>query len=154
MICWITKPTRPILSLKKRILNRRLWPAAVWAIFILVLTGTPGEYIPRVTSFWEWLSPDKVVHVFTFALLTFLILSGSLQQYLDSQRRYLYVVVAVGFSLAYGLLTEVLQTHVWIGRHGNAYDFIADGIGAFAGWLAFVIMYGKKIKNYANTNQD
>ena len=135
-------------------LIRKLWPAIVWALFILILTGTPGKYIPSVTSFWDWLKPDKFVHVVTFALLSFLILNGLLQQYLESNRRYLIVLVAVGITLAYGLLTEVLQAYVFIGRDGNAYDFIADSIGALIGWLGFAIIYGKKIKTYSNTNQD
>ena len=69
-------------------------------------------------------------------------------------RRYLFIAGAVGFSLAYGLLTEVLQAHVFIGRHGNAFDFMADSIGALLGWIAFMLYRGKKINNYANTNQD
>jgi VanZ family protein len=135
-------------------LIRKLWPAFVWALFILILTGTPGEYIPKVSTFWEWLKPDKIVHVGTFAVLSFLILHGLLPQYLSSQKRYLFVVLAVGCSLAYGLLTEVLQVHVFIGRHGNVYDFLADSLGAFVGWLGFTVVYRKKIRNYTNTSQD
>jgi VanZ family protein len=65
-----------------------------------------------------------------------------------------FVTVSIGVALAYGLLTEVLQAYVFTGRNGNAYDFFADGIGAFIGWLAFKIVYGKKIKTYSNKNQD
>ena len=133
---------------------RKLWPAFVWALVILILTGTPGDYIPSVRSFWDWLAIDKTVHIATFAMLSFLILHGLLTQYLASKRRYLYVIGAVGFSLAYGLLTEVLQAYVFTGRDGNAFDFYADTLGALLGWALFVIYYGKKIKTYTNTNQD
>lgn len=125
---------------------RKLWPAIVWALFILVLMGTPGNYFPSVNSFWDWISPDKIVHVFVFGTLSFLILRGLLPQYIASSRRYVFVIWAVGLALAYGLLTEVLQAHVFVGRNGNAFDFYADGIGAFVGWLGFMIVYGKKIK--------
>ncbi len=125
-----------------------------WAIIILIITGLPGNYIPQVSSFWEWLSYDKIVHVGVFAILSFLILHGMLQQYLSGNHRYLFVVGAVGFSLAYGLLTEVLQAHVFIGRDGNAYDFYADSIGAFCGWFIFSYAYRKKIKTFSSTNQD
>jgi VanZ family protein len=133
---------------------RRLWPAIIWAVFILVVTGMPGKYIPRVTTFWEQLSPDKIVHLGVFAILSFLILHGLLKQYLVSNHRYLFVAGAVGFSLVYGLVIEVLQAHVFIGRHGNAYDFYADAIGAFCGWMVFSMIYQKKIKTFSNTNQD
>ena len=133
---------------------RNLWPALIWVIIILFVTGTPGKYVPEVSSFWEWLSIDKIVHVAVFGILSFLILQGLLQQYLVSSRRYLFVAAAVGFSLAYGLLTEVLQTHVFIGRHGNVYDFYADTLGAFSGWLLFGFVNKKKINAFSNTNQD
>jgi VanZ family protein len=114
----------------------------------------PGSYVPAIRSFWSWLSYDKIVHVGVFAILTFLILYGFRQQYLESKKRYLFVTGAVTVSLAYGLLTEVLQAHVFIGRDGNAYDFFADSLGAVAGWLVFSYVYRKKISTYANTNQD
>ena len=133
---------------------RNLWPAIVWAIIILVITGVPGSYVPAVRSFWAWLSYDKIVHVGVFAIFTYLILYGFRQQYLESKKRYLFVVPAVIVSLAYGLLTEVLQAHVFIGRDGNAFDFYADSLGAIAGWIVFSFVHRKKIRTYANTNQD
>jgi VanZ family protein len=135
-------------------LIRNLWPAFVWALIILVITGVPGSYVPSVRSFWEWLSYDKIVHVGVFTVFTYLILYGFRQQYLESNRRYLLVAFAVFVSLAYGLLTEVLQAHVFIGRDGNAFDFYADGLGAIAGWIIFSYVYRKKIRTYANTNPD
>ena len=97
---------------------RNLWPAIVWAVIILIITGVPGSYVPAIKSFWSWLSYDKIVHVGVFAILSFLILHGFRQQYLESKKRYLFVVGAVTVSLAYGLLTEVLQAYVFIGRDG------------------------------------
>ena len=114
----------------------------------------PGSYVPTVRSFWAWLSYDKIVHVGVFAVFTFLILYGYRLQYFESKKRYLFVAAAVSVSLAYGLLTEILQAHVFIGRDGNVYDFYADSLGAVAGWIAFSYVYRKKISTYANTNQD
>ncbi len=133
---------------------RKLWPAIAWALFILILTGTPGNYFPTVTTFWDWLKPDKIVHVGVFATLSFLILFGLREQYFKSNRRYLFVIGAVGLSLAYGLLTEVLQAHVFVRRSGNAFDFYADAIGAFMGWLAFLIVCWKKIKLNTQPKKD
>jgi len=142
------------LNLSATLLFRKLWTAIVWALFILILVGTPGQHIPEITSFWEWIGFDKIVHVLIFAPFTFLILNGVRQQYLVSSRRYLYALIAVGVSLAYGLLTEVLQAHVFVGRYGNAFDFYADSIGAIVGWLGFVLVNRKKNKAYSNTKQD
>jgi hypothetical protein len=49
----------------------RLLPALIWAFIIMLLTGLPGSYFPTIVSFWDWLSPDKIVHVFIFLVQTF-----------------------------------------------------------------------------------
>ncbi|HEY9115635.1 MAG TPA: VanZ family protein [Bacteroidales bacterium] len=125
---------------------RRLWPAIVWALVVLVLTGFPGSYIPKVTGFWEWLSLDKLVHVVIFATLGFLLFYGFHEQYLKSKRRYLYVLAVLMATMAYGMITEILQRYIFIGRNGNMYDFLADSVGGVLGFLAF-ILYNKKKKN-------
>ena len=139
---------------KISIFSRSLWPAIIWAAVILILVGLPGNSIPEFKSFWEWIGLDKIVHVLIFAPLTFLILFGLRRQYLKSSRRYLYVLGAISLSLAYGLLTEVLQAYVFVGRDGNAFDFYANAIGVITGYLGFILIYGKKINNYSNISQD
>lgn len=123
---------------------RRLWPALLWALVILVLTGIPGSYIPQVKSFWEWLSYDKLVHFFIFGVLSYLLLNGFREQYLNGNFRLMYTIVLILLSMAYGLLTEVLQVKVFVGRDGNIYDFLADSIGVLIGWLAFYLWHRKK----------
>jgi VanZ family protein len=125
-------------------LIKRLLPAIIWALIVLVLTGFPGSYIPRVTGFWEWLSPDKIVHVLIFATLGFLIFYGFREQYLKSKRRYLYVVAVLFVTMAYGMITEILQHYVFIGRNGSLYDFLADVFGGILGFLAFILYIYKK----------
>ncbi len=126
-------------------LFQQQWRAIVWALFILVITGIPGSYIPGITTFWDWLQPDKIVHVFIFAVLSFAILYGVRSQYYQSKHRYYYAVIAVGSTATYGLLTEVLQHYIFIGRHGNVYDVLADCVGALTGWLLFIWVNRKKI---------
>jgi VanZ family protein len=121
------------------------WRTLLWALFILVITGIPGSYIPGITTFWEWLQPDKIVHVFVFAVLSFLILYDARTQYLHSKQRYMIVIVAVAVTVFFGLLTEVLQHYVFIGRSGNVYDVLADFVGAISGWLLFNWAIQKKL---------
>jgi len=123
---------------------KKLWPALLWSIIILLLTGLPGSDFPKITTFWGWLEPDKVVHLFIFGGLTFLILFGFRVQYFSSSKRYLFGLIAVIATAVYGLITEVLQFYVFIGRSGNRFDFFADTIGAIGGWLLFVYLFRKK----------
>jgi VanZ family protein len=125
---------------------KKLWPALLWSIIILLLTGLPGNDFPKITTFWNWLEPDKVVHLSIFGVLTFLILFGFRTQYFNSSKRYLFGLSAVIITAIYGLITEVLQFYVFIGRDGNRFDFFADTAGAIVGWVLFIYLYRKKIR--------
>ncbi len=124
---------------------RKLWPAILWAIVILVLTGVPSTYLPKTITFLDWASPDKIVHFVLFGGQSFLILYAFREQYFAGNSRSILTSVAIGIGIAYGLLTEIMQYYVFIGRNGNSFDFVADVIGAFIGFLAFYLLYRKKI---------
>ena len=124
---------------------KKLWPAIAWAIVILILTGVPSNYIPIKITFLDWASPDKIVHFVLFGGQSFLILYAFRKQYFAGNNRYVIATVAIGIGIVYGLLTEILQYYVFVGRNGNYFDFIADVIGAFIGFLAFYLFYRKKI---------
>ncbi|MDP2723835.1 MAG: VanZ family protein [Bacteroidales bacterium] len=123
---------------------KRFWPAVAWAILILILTGVPGTYFPEVETFWEWLTPDKIVHMGIFGVQVFLILLGFDPQYLAGKNRYVVVIGAAIVTILYGLITELLQHFVFIGRDGNMFDFLADAAGALLGLLAYYLL---KIRN-------
>lgn len=128
-------------------LIRKLWPALAWAILILLLTGVPGSYFPKVTSFWEWLTPDKAVHIFIFGVQAFLLLTAFHEQDLSSQNRFVFRSIILSGTIFFALLTEVLQAYVFIGRNGNVYDFIADVAGVGVGFLAYILLNKKKKAN-------
>ena len=121
------------------------WPALAWSLIILLLTGLPGDVFPEIKSFWDWLSPDKVVHLFIFGALSFLILFGYRDKYEKGNRTKL-VLTAVIVTILYGFLTELLQRYVFVGRSGNLFDALADAIGALLGWWLFIPVF-KKLKS-------
>ncbi len=132
---------------------RKFWPAWLWAFIILLLTGLPGSYFPKIHTFWDWFGPDKLVHLFIFGVLVFLILFGYREQYFRSKKRYQFGIISVVITSLYGLLTEVLQVYVFIGRSGNRFDFYADAVGALLGWVLFFLVYKKKIRQFPHVNQ-
>ena len=111
---------------------------------ILFLTGLPGTYFPKVSSFWDWLSPDKIIHIFIFGVQSFLVLTAFRVQYLLGSYRLVYIAVLVSITILFALLTEVLQVYVFVGRDGNVYDFVANVVGIFVGLLAYFLLYKKK----------
>jgi VanZ family protein len=115
---------------------KSLLPAFLWALFILIICGIPGNRLPRV-DFLMWMKPDKMVHLFIFGLLSYLLIRGFIRQ------------EAVGFlkanpkqwafllSILYGALIEILQEYVFINRSGDVRDAMADAVGALIGIWCF-----------------
>jgi len=126
----------------------RLLPAIIWAIIVLLLTGLPGTYFPTVITFWDWLSPDKVVHIFIFMVQTFLLLMAFNKQYLEGETRLVSIWLILIGATVFALLTEVLQAYVFIGRNGNTYDFLADFVGVLVGLLVFNLYKKKKFAKH------
>jgi VanZ family protein len=129
--------------LKRFFINQ--WPAILWALFVILITGLPGNYFPEVKSFWDWMSPDKVVHLFIFGVFSFLVMHGSRAQYFKGNHRYV-IVITLLTGIAYGGLTELLQYYVFIGRHGNYFDFYANVAGTISGVALFMLLNRKNKK--------
>jgi len=55
-------------------------PVILWALLILLLTGLPGDYFPKVPTVWDLLEPDKIVHLFIFLVFTLLIIYPLIQK--------------------------------------------------------------------------
>ena len=128
----------------------RLLPSIIWMILILVLMGTPGNYFPEVVSFWDWLSPDKVVHLIIFGIQAVLFLYGFSAGKFKPNHIILFTA-----TIAFAALTEVLQVYVFVGRYGSVYDFIADAIGIVIGFVAYYLLISKKkgtANRYLNRN--
>ena len=126
---------------------KKFLPAAIWSLIILILTGIPGSDLPRIKNLWGWIEPDKVVHLFIFGVLMFLILLGFREKYFYSKKRYWFGIVSVLITSLFGMATEILQLYVFVGRSGSRFDFYADAIGALLGWIGFYIVFRKKIRN-------
>lgn len=112
----------------------------------MLLIGLPGDYFPHVVSFWDWLSPDKLVHFFVFGVFTFLLLWGYRAQYSNSKHRSKLVWLIIILGVLYGGLTEILQANVFVGRDGSVFDFLANTIGSIIGIVIFML-FARKNKN-------
>ena len=124
------------------------FPGILWIAVILVLTCIPGTLIPHVPSYLDLFQPDKLVHLFLFAILVFLILLGLLKQLRDKLAYWLPVFIALNIGIFLGGITEWLQgTTLVTGRQCSVYDFIADVAGCFLGWGVFVLWKKRKTSN-------
>lgn len=128
--------------------NRALVYFLLWSLFIMLLTGIPGNYIPKAHGFISLLSPDKLVHIFLFIPFAFFFLNFLLLNKTCNYSKSVVWVALIG--IVYASLTELLQFYVFIGRNGNIYDFIADSAGLFFGILFFY--YRKKRQKQPKTD--
>jgi VanZ family protein len=113
-----------------------LW-GILWGLLIVLLTILPGKVFPRLPSFMDLLQPDKLVHVFIFAVYFFLQARGFLLQniFRTLQKNAGVITLVIGLSL--GAATEIIQ-ELWVPmRHGDIYDFISDVVGILIGWGAY-----------------
>lgn len=134
-------------------LNEDFYPGLIIAIFIMVIMGLPGNYFPKVVSFWDWLGPDKVIHLIVFGMLSYSMLWGYRKKILSHDVQYIKksFILTLLLSVSYGALTELMQKYVFINRFGSIYDFIADAIGCVLGAIVFFLYLKKKVKKNKNT---
>jgi VanZ family protein len=127
-------------------------PGILWISVILVLTCIPGTLIPKVPSYLDLFQPDKLVHIFLFAVLVFLLLLGLRNQWRDKLANRLAVLIALNIGIFLGGITELLQGTILVtGRQCSIYDFIADVAGCFLGWGIFVL-WKRRRASYARQN--
>ncbi|MCX6286736.1 MAG: VanZ family protein [Bacteroidetes bacterium] len=109
-------------------LRNNRW-SILWGLFILILTLMPGDAIPRVPVWIDRLHPDKLIHLFIFAVFVFLLIGGFDRSGNPGFVRNYAVFWAVAISLFIGGATELLQGWVIPMRTADWKDFFADAAG-------------------------
>ncbi|MEO8086619.1 MAG: VanZ family protein [Bacteroidota bacterium] len=116
-------------------LFKKLIPAIFWALIILGLCALPGAVIPDM-SFLDWLKPDKIVHLFLFGVLSFLLIKAFAEQVTVEVLSAHLKLISFFLTSVYGVLIEILQEYCIPGRNGDVFDSLADALGAILGlWL-------------------
>lgn len=129
-------------------LSENFYPGLLVAIFIMVIMGLPGNCFPTIVSFWDWIGPDKIVHLIVFGVLSFSMIWGYRKKIVTqntTSQKYAYLLTLL-LSISYGGLTELLQKYVFVNRYGSIYDLIANAIGCVLGVIVFFLCYKKKLK--------
>ncbi len=125
---------------------RSNWPGLAWALFLLILSGVPGNYIPHVITFREWMHPDKIVHLLVYGIFVWLLIRGFRKQSAFNRLKKHASVISLIIGIVFGLMTEVMQAYIFTGRSGSIYDWFADILGCLLGWLVYLIFFkGKKV---------
>jgi len=100
----------------------RFWLVAGWIAVItaMIICLAPPKYVEIPGA------NDKVEHTLGFVLLTL--------WFCGIYRRRRYWLVAAGFLL-FGVVVEIMQAWMNVGRNGDIHDVYADAVGITAGVL-------------------
>lgn len=112
----------------------------LWAIFILVLCGLPGDQFAK--SKLE--HADSVIHLFLFGVLFFLLSVGFIKQTTYRQLRSHTLRKVFIITVAYGVIVELLQATIFVGRSIELSDMLFNALGAFIGMMVFMSIYGRR----------
>jgi len=109
------------------------WLLFGWIVFLTVLSLVPIK-IPdqKLPS-----NSDKWVHAFFYFVLTVLVYFN-LTQRLKKSAQHLLIIVAIVFSVTYGIIIEVLQVAFTNYRSADFLDILANLCGSL---LASVIIF-------------
>ncbi len=119
-------------------------PGIGWGLLILLFCGLPGEEIPD-PSFFDLSYFDGAVHLFLFLVLSFLLGIGFKKQYRYPLLKAHTKKAVFLIGTIYGLLIESLQYSIFVDRYFETSDLIANAIGAGAGALLFLGIYGREL---------
>lgn len=108
----------------------------IWAGIILLLSGLPSSNFPDL-SFWNFLTFDKFAHALFYAVLVVLIAIGEVKHHRFSSKRSQSVVKGFVVGFSYGLLIELLQAVLFVGRSADWTDVVANTIGCLIGVIYF-----------------
>ena len=122
----------------------KYWKSIIWAIIIAIGLLTPGDKLPK-HSFFQFEQMDKVLHLFIFGFLQFLILFDMhLNKVIITRKQ---IILSVIISIGYGILTEIIQYILISKREGSIFDLFADITGIMLS-LGFFFLIQKSINRF------
>lgn len=110
--------------------------AVIWMVFIAFVSLMKQSSLPENT-FLQSIYADKWIHVILYVVLSFLVVQALNKNFTESSKIFFY---AAFVSIIYGILMEVAQSKMNLGRSFELLDILANITGSFSG----VLIYKKK----------
>jgi len=111
-----------------------------WAILILILCGIPGDQFRGENK----ANLDVVIHAVLFAVLFLLLTIGFIKQRRFLALHSLTKLKVLILCTVYGGLIELMQGFLFVGRSVEFSDVLANAVGAGAGLVVFMLIYGNE----------
>ena len=112
---------------------------AIWTLIVIVLSLLPKSAIneDRIRLFE---GADKIIHfLMYFILMSIWYYAG---KKISKKKRRRFIIIGVVFGIFLGIILEILQNYLDIGRSFDTFDIVADITGLF-----FVFLINKNFKD-------
>ncbi len=124
--------------MKRLLFTYPVFLSILWAVVILILCATPGQYIP--SAVWmELLSLDNLIHASIFFILSALLIVVALRYGQHHGFTFFYVAI----SVLYGMLMELMQAYFFSNRTADWMDVVANSAGCL-----IALMLQKRIRQW------
>ena len=110
--------------------------AIIWATIVFFISVVAGSAQTSINV----VGMDKFIHTGIYALLCLQLIVGFSKQHSFRLLKFNPVIGAVIVSATYGILLEFVQYFI-PERSFDIYDMLANALGAFIGWLVFLVIY-------------
>ena len=117
----------------------RISLSLIYLTIVAFLSLLPPNDFPDIPLF---LGADKVVHTCLYLGLTWL---ACWSMHAENKRVWYYLIVL--FSISWGIIMEIFQYLMHMGRSFDVYDIFGNSIGTLIGALIYILMAQYK-KNY------
>ncbi len=115
-------------------------PAILWAVLVAILSLISVSLVPNLS--WRGIiGLDKLAHAGCYCILELLVLWGFLS--LHRQYRYVGLLTVVSCS-AFGIILEILQRWMHLGRQFEYADMVANVTGVFLAYCIFKVILKTK----------
>src|SRR5688572_1267847 len=115
--------------------GKKFIPGIAWFFLLLILLCLPGEDLPLIPGWMNFIQVDKLAHIFFFAVLIILFLAPVLCSEKSKGKKQGYQVIILIATILWGFVSEFIQEQFAEGRFFDIYDFTADTIGAVTGYF-------------------
>jgi VanZ family protein len=116
-----------------------------WSILIWAFSSISNSELPDF-SLWRILSGDKLIHIFLYGVLSFLLMGSSLKQFVYRKIRYNAIVFSLVTATLFGIFIELFQEFVLTDRFGDWADALANFAGSVIGILVFRALFREHIR--------
>lgn len=113
--------------------------AVSWTIFILIIVLLPASLFDSEKSNLNLPYFDKFIHLFLFAVFSWLWLNASTKTYYKSPPKNIFLKILI-LGTIFGISTELFQSINLIGRNKSCFDVIANILGILIGMLVYIII--------------